>query len=276
MKRLIPLLFVVSQFFVACENVGIVGKSQLTEPYDLKIRKVTENQSQFSIYHYDDLNVIKYEFGSSVPGNERITIYADYFYQNNRLSRVEQFVLLNEQFVKTQIEEYDYDSTNRLAAIRFQARSEFDDNWQESVQEFHYDDQNRVIKTVYLGNALPSLQTEAVQGLSEDRYFYDESGNVSKIEHYLTGAEYDGPLTTTYTYDAKKNPYYSRLEYRTGGVKLLSPNNVVGWESISPETEEACNGAGCLRIQCRGLPDQIHANGALAVDRSAAGDGSFQ
>ncbi len=75
MKRLIPLLFAVSQFFVACENVGIVGKGQLTEPYDLKIRKVTENQSQFSAYHYDDeLRVAKYEFGSRVPGDERITI----------------------------------------------------------------------------------------------------------------------------------------------------------------------------------------------------------
>ncbi len=135
-------------------------------------------------------------------------------------------MLLNEQFVKTQIEEYDYDSANRLAAIRFQARSEFNNSWQESVQEFHYDDQNRVSKTVY-------------PGFSEERYFYDENGNVNKIENYLIGAEYDGPLTITYTYDTKKNPYYLRPEYRTGGVKLLSPNNVIGWESISPETDEA-------------------------------------
>lgn len=47
-------ILLICVFFTVCENVGIVGNSQLTEPYDLKIRKVTENQSQFGIYHYDE------------------------------------------------------------------------------------------------------------------------------------------------------------------------------------------------------------------------------
>lgn len=234
MRRFIPSIFVVILFFVACENVGVLEKDPLFEPYDLRINKVTENQSQFAIYHYDDdLWINKYEFGSQVPGDERITIYADYFYQNNRLSKVEQFVLVNEQYEKTSIEEYDYNGNGRLTAIRYHSKSEVGINWHDSMQQFFYDDQNRVIKTVYPGH-------------SEDHYFYDENGNVSRVDHYLEGTEYDGPLMRNYTYDTKKNPYYLRHEYRRGGVLYLSPNNVVGWENISPISGEVVSSASIV------------------------------
>ena len=220
---------------LGCEHAGVFNTTDLPVPYEMKLSKVAQG-SQFSVYRYDDnQSIIKHEFAHGLPGSQVVTIYADYSYQNNRLQRVEQFVLLSGQFQKVSIEEYDYDSASRLIAIRYQWKSEATNNWLESVQEFHYDNQNRVIKTIHLGNTPLVLQTEGVQERSEERYFYDENGNVSKIENYVEGVEYEGPLTFTYTYDTRKNPFY-RHDIRQGVLRFFSPNNLVGWESHSPET----------------------------------------
>ena len=223
MKRT-TLFILINLFLLACEHAEQINLAKLPEPYELRLSKIVQG-SQFSIYRYDDdRNIIKYEFAHGLPGSETLTIYADYFYQINKLSVVEQYVLLNGQYEKPGIEEYEYDTQNRIKRIKYQHRSEIDFSWRSSTQEFFYNEHDQVIKTTGSDG-------------SYVLYYYDASGNIWKWEGYLFGREYDGPLTITYTYDSHKNPFYLH-DIRQGILRYFSPNNIIGWESISPETGE--------------------------------------
>lgn len=69
-------------------------------------------------------------------------------------------------------------------------------------------------------------------------YYYDSDGHVWKRELYpLYEVEYEGPLTTTFTFDTKKNPFHHH-DTRPSLPLILNRNNIVGWETLSPITGE--------------------------------------
>jgi YD repeat-containing protein len=143
---------------------------------------------------------------------------------------VEAFISQNDAFIKTCIEEYKYDTTYRLIEITYTALSEETNRWIESTQALYYNDQNQVIKSV-------------IPNHHEQCYYYDGSGNLVKEELYpLYPVEYEGPITRTYTFDNHKNPFYghdTRFFLPLGNANIatqLSLNNVLAWESYSPET----------------------------------------
>ncbi len=250
-EKLVPTLLIIalSLLPIACDKI-INSDNDVCDEF--RLRKITVGGAQYGLYHYDkNCNIVRYEFWGVQPDSRATrTIYADYHYRNNALNSVEQYVYYNSKYVKTRIEEYEYDEKNRLKMITYHVKSEIDDSWSDSIQEFYYNEHDQLIKTMS-------------PGFAEYLYYYDSNGNAWKWEHYpLFQVEYEGPLTLTYSFDTKKNPLYRHdtryfLPLANGvlSVALLSPNNVVSWESHSPETGGVIS-RGSLEYQynSRGYP----------------------
>ena len=87
-------------------------------------------------------------------------------------------------------------SPYRVRTIAVRAWSERSDTWSESTTEFTY-------------NANDQLVEMTRPGQSTLLFYYDLAGNAWKTEDYpLFEVEYEGPITTTFTFDVRSNPYY--------------------------------------------------------------------
>jgi len=227
MNRLIKIFLIF--LLVACDKLGINQGENAKKCDEYKIQKITQTFSfnpsfcQYGIYHYDkNCNIEKYEFYSSQFGEDRLSYYADYYFIKSRLSSVETYVLMDQQPINTLIENYTYDELNRISVISISALSEIDNTRYEDQIDFFYDDNNRLFKT-------------ATSNGSYSLYYYNDFCNISQYDYYPINVEYVPPLTIIYTYDDKNNPFYFH-DRRYSMAQFLSPNNVLSWESHSPET----------------------------------------
>jgi len=227
MNRSINIILVF--LLVACDKLGINQGENAEQCDDYKIQKITQTFSfdpsfrQYGIYYYDKIcNIKKYEFYGSQFGEDRLSYYANYDYVEYRLNLVATYVLMDQQPINTLIENYAYDELNRISAISISALSEIDNTWYEDQIDFFYDENNRLFKT-------------ATSDGSYSLYYYNHFGNVTKYDYYPIHVEYVPPLTIIYTYDDKNNPLYLH-DRRYSMAQYLSPNNILNWESYSPET----------------------------------------
>ncbi len=227
MKKPYTFLLIAALVY-GCSNLFSPNKSddvgRCNEP---KLQKVTQaSGGQYEVYQYDkNCNITKHEFYgvNQFSGNAEMTYYTNYYYSQKILSLIEKYVKLNNEFIKTGAAKYEYDDRNRLKSVQWSGLSETDRRiWLDGKQDFYYDDNDRLIRVT------------ASDG-SYVLYEYDGNGNAWKWENHLfQNGEYHPPLVITHTFDTKKNPFYRHGE--SVGIRFLSRNNVIGWESISPET----------------------------------------
>jgi len=100
---------------------------------------------------------------------------------------------------------------------------------------YHYDENEQLIKKLF---------PEARLIL----YTYDSHGNAIKRETYSfdpQAREYKSCGVITYSFDTKRNPFYQH-DTRYGMIQFLSPNNILGWKSYSPETGQVVSKSSFL------------------------------
>lgn len=241
MKQMLCMMIVCQFIFSACERNGILEVGQPANPYGIKLSRITlsadvnSDHGQYYTYQYDkNGRIVKYALSHGQRGSEQTTLYTDYFYEGQKLIKTESFVFLNERYIKSSFETYEYDDSQRVRKIHFQSLSEIDlTTWLEGVQEYEYDAAGRLVKA------------KSGDEASYDLYYYDDRGNVIKKEYHNPGQVQDGPvLYTTYTYDDKKNPFYLHDgAWHFGLLGYFSPNNILSWENYSFES----NGAAVAR-----------------------------
>jgi YD repeat-containing protein len=242
LRKALHSVAVLALLSVACSDDPPTGPP-IDQGDEVLIRKVTQrfgigpwgidpNHVQFWILSYDTAGkAIKCEFYDGKPGQEQNTIYDDYSYDDDRLSRIDRYVFYGDRFINSRIETYEYDDRGRASLIRTRAWSGITDTWSEGITEFVYDEQDRMIEMIRHDN-------------SRWVYSYDGYGNAWKQEMWpLFEVEYEGPITTTFTFDDKKNPFYRpvvRFWLPMGNANLapllLSLNNITGWDGYSPQT----------------------------------------
>ncbi len=219
--------FLIAALVYGCSSLFSPNQSDNMERCnEPKLQKVTRAfGGQYEVYQYDkNCNITKHEFFVVQPsGNTEMTYYTNYYNSQIILISTERYVKLSNEFIKTSIAKYEYDDKGRLKSIYGSELSEIDRRtWHDSKQDFFYDDNDRLIRVT------------ASDG-SYVLYEYDGNGNAWKWEtHLFQNGDYHPPLVITYTFDQKKNPFYRHGERI--GIQFLSRNNILGWESISPET----------------------------------------